>query len=92
MREFLTGESSIKEKKEMEGRVSLIVSDVPWGVLKSKNDKNVTMRQDQVFQADIDAIADGAKRYLAEDGTYCSSIECNITRDLSDLTRKLQTP
>ena len=68
------GEEGQGEKKKLEGKVSCIVADVPWGLLKCKNQKSVIMRCDQVFQPDIDAIADGVALYLADNGTYRTSI------------------
>jgi len=52
----------------LEGKVSMIVFDPPWDVLFSKNSRSVIIRSDQVFQADINAVADGVKRFLAQTG------------------------
>ena len=53
---------------DLEGKVSMIVFDPPWEKLFSKNDRTVVIRSDQVLQADISAVADGVKRFLAPTG------------------------
>ena len=45
-----------------------MVFDPPWEKLFCKNDRNVVIRSDQVFQGDINAVADGVKRFLAQTG------------------------
>lgn len=68
MAEFFNGQDCIAEKKSLENKVSLIIGDVPWGVLTSKNHPEVIRRSDKVYDSDIEATADGVTRYLADTG------------------------
>ena len=53
---------------DLEEKVSMIVFDPPWEKLFNKNDRTVVIRSDIVTQADINAVADGVKRFLAPTG------------------------
>ena len=46
----------------------MMVFDPPWEKLFCKNNRNIVIRSDIVTQADISAVADGVKRFLAPTG------------------------
>ena len=66
MQQFFSAEDCIIG--ELDEKVSMIVFDPPWEKLFSKNDRSVVIRSDVVTQGDIEAVADGVKRFLAPTG------------------------